>query len=135
MGQTYCSMTPAGFIDDPADISTFKFIDYLTTNASQSVIHKGHMYSLAETIAKNPNNMTGVALQIRSDINNLCSGYLDNLEVDVRPMPIQEDNVDTHDYTMLISVSFSGKNGRETLAHSLSVKDSKISNVARVSSS
>lgn len=134
MGQTYCAMTPAGFIDDPADISTYKFIDYLTTNASQSVIHKGQIYSLAETVAKNPNNMTGAAMQIRSDINNLCGGYLDNLEVDVRPMPIQENGTDTHDYTMLISVSFSGKSGRETLSHSLSVKDSKIANVARVSS-
>lgn len=125
---TYPTVDSSGWLTSPNAIAECILADYAGTNYSQSAVHYGTLLSLSKAIQNNPNDMDGVAIQVRTDLEQMFNNFLYGVEVQTRSIPQTDENgVESGSrYNLQMGVWYDTSNGRDSLMRAISITDNKI---------
>lgn len=124
----YPTVDSAGWLSSPNAIAECILSDYAGTNYSQSAVHYGTLRSLSKAVQNNPNDMDGVAIQVRTDLEQMFNNFLFGVEVQTRAIPQVDGRGEESGsrYELQMGVWYDTSNGRDSLMRAISITDNKI---------
>lgn len=124
----YPALDTSGWLTSPNAIAENILTNYAGTNYSQSAVHYGTLKSLSKAIQNNPNDMEGVGVQVRGDLESLFGTYLFNVEVRTQVVPMRDNNGQESGsrFDLQMGVWYDTANGRDSLMRAISITDNKV---------
>ena len=116
------TLSLAGWVSGIAEKIDRMLANYMASQYTQTVYHRGHVRSLAYTVQKYYNDPSSLASAIKVDIESLLQGFVDYVYAEVT---FTEDKV-TYRYDYNIDITFSHAGYTWSHVKRLKVEDSKF---------
>lgn len=92
MSTALITLDSRGIVEDP-DQKIERILSYLlTTEASQSNIHRGQLISIPDTMRKYGHDIVSMKTEMENLLENCFRGYFDNIMVDVTIKPSDQED-------------------------------------------
>ena len=124
------TLSPAGWVSDPADKADFLMADLFTSNKHQTFLYGSNVTSASDMIQKNGKNVSRMIESLRDGVEKYLSGYFDFALVTVKTDDSYDINSAQYGLTIAITVNEAGKS--YSISNLLTIKNSKFAGVIRL---